>query len=68
MAHHHHNHARDSSLAGFDAAFAIGTALNAALVLAQLIFGYLSNSLALISDGVHNLSDVVGLLLAWGAI
>jgi cobalt-zinc-cadmium efflux system protein len=48
-------------------AFAIGTALNVALVLAELGFGLFSHSLALISDGVHNLSDVIGLLLAWGA-
>lgn len=60
--HHEHAHAPQS----FDVAFAIGTALNIALVLAELTFGYLSNSLALMSDGVHNFSDVLGLLLAWG--
>lgn len=60
---HDHDHADES----FGAAFAVGTALNLALVLAELGFGYLSNSLALISDGVHNFSDVVGLLLAWAA-
>lgn len=37
-----------------------------ALVVAELAFGYQANSLALVSDGVHNLSDVFGLLLAWG--
>ncbi len=58
-----HSHAP----ASLGAAFAIGTALNLALVLTQVGFGYLSNSLALISDGVHNFSDVIGLLLAWGA-
>ena len=36
-------------------------------VIAELIFGYAANSLALISDAVHNLSDVIALLLAWGA-
>jgi cobalt-zinc-cadmium efflux system protein len=61
--HAGHSHA----LAGFGAAFAIGTVLNLALVMAQVGFGWVSNSLALISDGVHNFSDVVGLLLAWGA-
>jgi cobalt-zinc-cadmium efflux system protein len=50
----------------FGGAFAIGTALNLALVLAEVAFGFLSRSLALISDGVHNFSDVLGLLLAWG--
>lgn len=75
MEHHHnhshnrsgHDHSHSHAPTSFGTAFAIGTALNVALVLAQFIFGYLSNSLALISDAVHNLSDVVGLLLAWGA-
>ena len=69
--HHHahahdragHNHAPNS----FGWAFAIGASLNAAFVAAELIFGYAANSLALISDAVHNLSDVIALLLAWGA-
>lgn len=70
MEHHHnsgHDHSHSHAPTSFGAAFAIGAALNVALVLAQFGFGYLSNSLALISDAVHNLSDVVGLLLAWGA-
>ena len=64
-AHDHagHSHAPDS----FGASFAIGAALNTVFVIAELIFGYTANSLALISDAVHNLSDVVALLLAWGA-
>ena len=62
MQHDDHDHAPKN----FGFAFAIGTALNLALVLAELTFGLLSNSLALISDGVHNFSDVLGLLLAWG--
>jgi cobalt-zinc-cadmium efflux system protein len=61
--HVHHSHAPDN----FGAAFAIGAALNTAFVIAELIFGYAANSLALISDAVHNLSDVIALLLAWGA-
>ena len=65
-AHGHvgHSHAPDS----FGAAFAIGATLNAAFVIAELIFGYAANSLALISDAVHNFSDVIALLLAWGAV
>ena len=51
----------------FGRAFAIGAALNTAFVIAELIFGYAANSLALVSDAVHNLSDVFALLLAWGA-
>jgi cobalt-zinc-cadmium efflux system protein len=53
--------------ANFDRAFAIGAVLNIGIVLTQLIFGYLANSLALMADAAHNLSDVAGLLLAWGA-
>src|SRR3954468_16977604 len=75
-AHHSHSHAHDHSHGhaghshapdNFGWAFAIGAALNTAFVIAELIFGYAANSLALISDAVHNLSDVIALLLAWGA-
>jgi hypothetical protein len=64
-AHDHagHSHAPDN----FGWAFAIGAGLNTAFVIAELIFGYAANSLALISDAVHNLSDVIALLLAWGS-
>lgn len=48
-------------------AFAIGVALNAGFVLIEAAFGFLSGSLALLADAGHNLSDVLGLLLAWGA-
>lgn len=70
--HHHgpgHSHGPGHGHAPktFGAAFAVGTALNLALVAAELGFGLLANSLALTADGVHNLSDVIGLLLAWGA-
>jgi cobalt-zinc-cadmium efflux system protein len=75
-AHHGHSHAHDHSHGhaghshapdNFGWAFAIGASLNSAFVIAELIFGYAANSLALISDAVHNLSDVAALLLAWGA-
>jgi cobalt-zinc-cadmium efflux system protein len=72
--HHHHDHPHGHSHAGhshapdnFGAAFAVGVALNTAFVVAELVFGYAANSLALISDAVHNFSDVIALLLAWGA-
>ena len=60
----HHHHAPES----FDRAFAIGVALNAVFVAAQAFYGLVANSMALLADAAHNLSDVVGLLLAWGAI
>src|SRR3984885_3225618 len=64
-AHGHvgHSHAPDH----FGFAFAVGVALNTAFVIAELVFGYAANSLALISDAVHNFADVIALLLAWGA-
>lgn len=67
MTDHHHHAGHSHAPTQFGVAFAVGAGLNMALVAAQLGFGYLSNSLALISDGVHNFTDVLGLLLAWGA-
>ena len=51
----------------FDRAFAVGVSLNAAFVVVEAVFGVWSGSLALLADAGHNLGDVVGLLLAWGA-
>jgi cobalt-zinc-cadmium efflux system protein len=64
---HDHSHSHSTSLRDFNAAFAIGIALNTAYVLFEVIFGVLGHSLALLADAGHNLSDVLGLLLAWGA-
>jgi cobalt-zinc-cadmium efflux system protein len=61
--HHGHGHAPTD----FGRAFAIAAMLNVALVVAQVVFGVLANSVALIADAGHNLGDVLGLLLAWGA-
>jgi cobalt-zinc-cadmium efflux system protein len=61
-AHHHHHAPPD-----YSRAFAAGVALNLAFVVVEAVFGILSNSLALLTDAGHNLSDVLGLLLAWGA-
>lgn len=61
--HDHHHHAPDN----FGRAFAIATALNVALVVAQVVYGLIANSLALLADAGHNFGDVIGLLLAWGA-
>jgi len=62
-----HDHSHPASEHNFNAAFAIGIALNTAYVLFEVIFGVIGHSLALIADAGHNLSDVLGLLLAWGA-
>lgn len=51
----------------FGRAFAIGIALNLGYVLIEGGYGFVSNSMALIADAGHNLSDVLGLGIAWGA-
>ena len=62
---HCHEHQHDD----FTRAFAVGITLNVAIVLVELIFGFSANSMALIADGGHNLSDVLGLVVGWaGAI
>ncbi len=58
-----HSHAPKN----FGKAFAIGVALNLGFVVVELVFGLRAHSLALVADAGHNLSDVLGLLLAWGA-
>jgi cobalt-zinc-cadmium efflux system protein len=51
----------------YSRAFGIGVFLNVGFVLFEAAFGILSDSLALLADAGHNLGDVLGLLLAWGA-
>jgi cobalt-zinc-cadmium efflux system protein len=78
--HHHHGHAGHGhdhdhggghahvhAPASFGKAFAIGITLNTALVVAEAVYGYIGNSTALLADAGHNLSDVLGLIMAWGA-
>jgi cobalt-zinc-cadmium efflux system protein len=55
------------TVANFGRAFAIGVALNLGFVILEATWGTLAHSLALVADAGHNLSDVLGLLLAWGA-
>jgi cobalt-zinc-cadmium efflux system protein len=50
----------------FNAAFAIGIGLNFAFVAIEAFYGWKVDSLALLADAGHNLSDVIGLVLAWG--
>ena len=61
-----HDHGHSHAPTSFGRVFAIGVTLNLVIVAAELVFGYLANSLSLISDATHNFTDVVGLLLAWG--
>lgn len=64
MPHAHHHHEPTS----YNRAFAIGIALNVGFVLIEAGYGLYADSLALIADAGHNLSDVLGLGLAWGAM
>lgn len=66
---HDHSHGADHSHApkNFGAAFAIGVTLNFGFVVLEVVFGIFAHSLALVADAGHNMGDVLGLLLAWGA-
>lgn len=67
LAHgHSHGHAHDHSATDFTAAFALGILLNVVFVAVEGYYGWKINSLALLADAGHNLSDVAGLVLAWG--
>lgn len=59
---HGHSHRHN-----YNRAFAVGVSLNLAFVAVEVIYGLLAESLALLADAGHNLSDVFALLLAWGA-
>ena len=65
---HPHGHGHGHAPATFDRAFAIGITLNTAFVIAEVAYGLVAHSLALLADAGHNLSDVLGLALAWGAV
>ena len=70
MGHgHDHDHGHDAggSGTGSGAAFRWSIALNSGLTALQLVIGLAFGSLALIGDALHNLGDVLGLALGWGA-
>lgn len=60
-----HDHSHDFTQ--YHRAFALGIALNVLFVIIELIYGFLNDSLALLADAGHNFSDVLSLVLAWGA-
>lgn len=68
---HKHDHKEkdnhDHGPVSYTKAFAIGIALNTVFVIIEAGYGFSSHSLALMADAGHNLSDVLGLILAWGA-
>ncbi|TDT37696.1 cobalt-zinc-cadmium efflux system protein [Halospina denitrificans] len=64
MAHTHSNvHAAPSH----NRAFALGVALNVGFIIIEVFYGLMAGSLALLADAGHNITDVLGLFLAWGA-
>lgn len=62
MGHHHHSH-HDNQLSGNR--LLVSIILNIIITLSQVIGGVISGSLALISDAVHNLSDVISLIITY---
>lgn len=65
--HSHGGHSHSHAPTNFGTAFAIGTTLNLAFVIIEVIYGLRAHSLTLVADAGHNLGDVLGLVLAWGA-
>jgi cobalt-zinc-cadmium efflux system protein len=64
-AHHHdHGHSHGNGQ-NYSRAFAIGILLNLGFVIAEVGYGIAANSMALVADAGHNLSDVLGLVIAW---
>jgi cobalt-zinc-cadmium efflux system protein len=65
---HAHGHAHVIPADGISLRMGIAVALNLVFVIVEGGFGFISNSVALIADAGHNLSDVLGLVCAWGAL
>jgi cobalt-zinc-cadmium efflux system protein len=66
--HHGHSHGHHHALpTSHGKAFALAIGINTLFVAIEFIYGFIANSTALMADAGHNLSDVLGLALAWGA-
>ena len=63
--HSHGGHGHSHAPKDFGRAFAIGISLNIGFVLVEAAYGFMANSMALLADAGHNLSDVLGLVIAW---
>ncbi|MGV3511310.1 MAG: cation diffusion facilitator family transporter [Novosphingobium sp.] len=62
---HDHHHGHVHAPASFGRAFAVGITLNLGFVLVEAVYGFIAGSMALVADAGHNLSDVLGLVIAW---
>ncbi|HWO96074.1 MAG TPA: cation diffusion facilitator family transporter, partial [Bacillus sp. (in: firmicutes)] len=77
MGHSHHGHNHDHSHShghhhhgpsNYGFAFAFGIILNTIFIIVEVIYGIIGDSVALLADAGHNLSDVLGLMIAWFAV
>jgi cobalt-zinc-cadmium efflux system protein len=66
--HHHHDHGHSHAPGNFGRAFAIGITINLAYVGIEALAGLTTGSMALLADAGHNLSDVLGLAVAWAGL
>lgn len=64
---HSHDHGHSHAPANYNKAFAIGVSLNVIFIIVEVVAGLSVNSMALLADAGHNISDVFSLILAWGA-
>jgi len=62
---HNHSHSHDINLGN---AFKIGISINIVFIIIEASYGFFSNSMALVADAGHNLSDVLALLFSWVAV
>ena len=62
---HNHSHSHDMNLGN---AFKIGISINIVFIVVEAVYGFLSNSMALVADAGHNLSDVLALVFSWIAV
>ncbi len=67
MHAHPPGHAHDHAAHSNTRAFALVTLLNLGFTAVEALYGFWTNSLALLTDALHNLGDVLGLGLAWAA-
>jgi cobalt-zinc-cadmium efflux system protein len=65
---HGHSHAHSHEPANYGFAFGFGIILNVIFITIEVVYGILGNSLALVADAGHNLSDVLGLAISWVAV
>ncbi|MGG3693681.1 cation diffusion facilitator family transporter [Heyndrickxia ginsengihumi] len=65
---HEHGHGHSHAPANYGFAFAVGIILNTIFIIFEIIYGIMGESLALLADAGHNVSDVLGLIIAWIAV